>query len=293
MEFWNNLQGVLQAYYFGLIAHLPRLLLAVIVLVIVWSIAGRSKRALRNRLGKRIDDPLLVDFLSQILKVVLVIFGFLVFLSIVGLGGAASGLLAGAGVSAFIIGFAFKDIGENFLAGIIMAFDRPFRIGDVVEIANKTGKIIGLTLRDTHVKTFDGKDVYIPNGMIVRNPIVNLTKDGLLRQNFDVRMAADSDIEQAITLIRSTLEQVPGLLQEDRKPNIFIADYQPSGMVMTIQFWFNTNDPTITGLEVKSLAVRGTIKALKDAGFHLTADVRELKIVGEGNLLGRSGDSNE
>ena len=65
----------------------------------------------------------------------LVIFGLLLFLGIVGLGKAASGLLAGAGVSAFIIGFAFKDIGENFLAGIIMAFDRPFRIGDVVEIA--------------------------------------------------------------------------------------------------------------------------------------------------------------
>lgn len=290
MEFWKDLEAVTVGYYEVLMQHLPRLVLGTVVLIAIWMVAGRAKRALRTRLGKTMDDPLLVDFLAQILKVILVIFGLLLFLSIVGLGKAASGLLAGAGVSAFIIGFAFKDIGENFLAGIIMAFDRPFRIGDVVEIAGKTGKIIGLTLRDTHVKTFDGKDVYIPNGMIVRNPIVNLTIDGFLRNNFEVRLSANADIDEAIGIVRTTLAGISGILQDDRAPNTFISDYQPSGMTLAIQYWFNTTDPNVSSLALKTEAIQGTIRALKKAGFHLPAEVREVRISG-GTLATSTADN--
>jgi small conductance mechanosensitive channel len=248
MQFWNDLQEVLLGYYDLLVGVLPRLVLATLVLILVLFLSGRFKRALKSRLNRTMDDPLLANFLTQILKVCMVTLAILLFLAIVGLGGAASGLLAGAGVGAFIIGFAFKDIGENFLAGIIMAFDRPFRIGDVVEIGGKTGKIIGLTLRDTHIKTFDGKDVYIPNGMIVRNPIVNLTIDGYLRGEFNVRLASESDIEKAIQIVRAALQQIPGLLWDDRAPNTFLSDYQPSGMTLTIQYWFNTPmTPTCQG----------------------------------------------
>ncbi|RME96669.1 MAG: mechanosensitive ion channel family protein [Bacteroidetes bacterium] len=283
MNFWKDLRQTLLEYYELFVDVLPRLVLATLVLILVLFLAGRFKRALHTRLGRTMDDPLLVNFLSQILKVCMIIFGLLLFLSIVGLSGAASGLLAGAGVGAFIIGFAFKDIGENFLAGIIMALDRPFRIGDVVEIGGKTGKIIGLTLRDTHLKTFDGKDVYIPNGMIVRNPIVNQTIDGYLRQDFSVRLATDSDIEKAIQIVRDTLRGIPGVLGDDRAPNIFISEYHPSGMTLVVQYWFNTNDPTVSGLTLKTEAIRHVVAALRAAAFHLPADVREVKVV-EGNL---------
>ncbi len=280
MDFWEDMKEVAQSYYEVLLHHLPRIVIGTLVLIFIWTIAGRAKRALKARLSKTMDDPLLVDFLAQILKVALVIFGLLLFLGIVGLGKAASGLMAGAGVSAFIIGFAFKDIGENFLAGIIMAFDRPFRIGDVVEIAGKTGKIIGLSLRDTHMKTFDGKDVYIPNGMIVRNPIVNLTIDGFLRNDFQVRLESSSNVDDAIAVVRTTLEQIEGILQEDRAPNTFISEYLPSGMTLVVQYWFNTNDPTVSSLALKTEAIQRSIHALKDAGFHLPADVREVHVSG-------------
>ena len=282
MEFWESLKNVSYEYYQTLILYLPRIVLGTFVLIVIWTIAGRAKRALASRLGKTMDDPLLVDFLAQILKVSLVIFGLLLFLGIVGLGRAASGLLAGAGVSAFIIGFAFKDIGENFLAGIIMAFDRPFRIGDIVEIAGKTGKIIGLTLRDTHVKTFDGKDVFIPNGMIVRNPIINLTIDGFLRNDFTVRLAAGADVDKAIELVRNTIADVAGVLQDDRAPTIYISDYQPSGINLAIMYWFNTGDPNVSSLALKTEIIQRCLGTLKDAGYHLPAEVREIRITSGG-----------
>jgi small-conductance mechanosensitive channel len=288
MQFLEDLKGVTYEYYQLMVTYLPRIVLAVVVFIIAMAIASRAKRALRNRLNKTMDDPLLADFLSQILRVCLIIVALLLFLSIIGLSGAAGGLLAGAGVSAFIIGFAFKDIGENFLAGIIMAFDRPFRIGDVVEIAGKTGKIIGLTLRDTHLKTFDGKDVYIPNGMIVRNPIVNLTIDGFLRHDFSIRLASDSDMDLVIAFVKDILENVEGVLQGDRVPNVFISDYQPSGMTLMVQYWFNTNDPNVSALALKTQVIQRSVRGLKNAGYHLPADVREIKIthdIGEKDVI--------
>jgi small-conductance mechanosensitive channel len=84
----------------------------------------------------------------------------------------------------FIIGFTFKDIGENFLSGILMAFKSPFRIGDLVQTGDITGYVTSLSLRETTLKSLDGKDVFIPNSTILKEPLSNFTIDGFLRYEF-------------------------------------------------------------------------------------------------------------
>ena len=203
--------------------------------------------------------------------------GLLAFLQVVGLGKAAGSLLAGAGISAFVIGFAFKDIGENFLAGILMAFKRPFRIGDVIESGDIKGTIIGLSLRDTQVKTFDGKDVYIPNGMILKNPIINYTIDGFLRQEFDIGLDYGSDISQAIKVILGTLAKVPGILQKEKAPSVLISELGSSSLNLKAYYWLDTFDHNVSGLEVKNQAVERTLLALDAAGFNLPGTIIEIK----------------
>ena len=114
--------------------------------------------------------------------------------------------------------------------------------------------------------------------MIVRNPIVNLTIDGFLRHDFSVRLASDSDMDEVIAFVRGILEQVDGVLQDDRAPNVFISAYEPSGMTLTVQYWFNTNDPNVSSLALKTQVIQRSVRGLKDAGYHLPADVREIKI---------------
>lgn len=130
------------------------------------------------------DDPLLADFLSKTVKAVILIAAGLIFLKTIGLGGTAGSLLAGAGVGAFILGFAFKDIGENFPAGIMLAFNRPFKVGDVVSLEGIEGKVSTMSLRYVHIKTADGRDIFIPNASIIKKPLINLTIDGDLRFDF-------------------------------------------------------------------------------------------------------------
>ncbi|MDH3254313.1 MAG: mechanosensitive ion channel family protein, partial [Acidobacteriota bacterium] len=102
--------------------------------------------------------------------------GVVVGLNILGLKAAASGLLAGGGITAVVLGFAFREIGENFLAGILLAFKSPFRVDDIIESGDFKGTVRGIEIRHTHIRTSDGRDIFIPNSQIVNKALVNFTR---------------------------------------------------------------------------------------------------------------------
>lgn len=277
-QLFDDVKLQVLGYYDQLVALLPKALLSLIVLFLTFFLAGQFSRFVQKQLDQRIEDPLLAQFFARTVRWLIIISGLLVILRIIGLGEAAASLLAGAGITAFIIGFAFKDIGENFLAGILMAFKRPFRIGDTVETGSIVGKIKGLSLRDTHIKTFDGKDVYVPNGQIMKNPIINYTIDGFIRMDFDIGLDYESDLDKATRIIYQTLEKVSGILWEERPPNVVITSLGASAINLTIYFWIDTFDRTVSGLAVKSNAIREVVQALSKGGIYLPSDIMELKI---------------
>lgn len=276
-QFLEDLQLQLQSYYDYFVAILPKLALALIILFFAMFIARRFSKFSRVQLNERMDDPLLAQFFARLIRWVVLLAGGLIILKILALEAAAASLLAGAGITAFIIGFAFKDIGENFLAGILMAFKRPFRIGDTVETGSITGTIRGLTLRDTHIKTFDGKDVYVPNGQILKNPIINYTIDGFIRLEFDIGLDYGADLDKATKIIYKTLEKVHGILLDEKAPNVTISSLGTSTINMTIYFWIDTFDKTVSGLAVKTNAIREVVQALSQGGISLPSDIMELK----------------
>lgn len=276
-RFWNDILEQVNSYYESIVMLLPRLVLGLFLFLAFLYLASLFKRLSGRWLSGRMDDPLLATFLARLVKVIFITIGLLAFLQIVGLGRAAASLLAGAGISAFVIGFAFKDIGENFLAGILMAFKRPFRVGDIIETGGINGKIIGLSLRDTLVKTFDGKDVYIPNGMIVKNPIINYTIDGFLRQEFVIGLDYGSDIGRAMDTILGALARVPGILQGDKAPSVLISRLASSSLNLTVYYWLDTFDQNVSGIEVKNRAVEQSLQALDGAGFYLPGDIMEIR----------------
>ncbi len=284
-KFWDDLVEQLNGYYDGIVALLPKLAMAILAFLIAFSIARWLRTFSKNRLADKMDDPLLADFLSRMIKLTILLIGLLVVLRIVGLGGIATSLMGAAGVSAFVLGFAFKDIGENFLAGIIMAFNRPFRIGDVVTIGEVTGKIIGLTLRTTQIKTFDGKDAYVPNGAIIKNTIINFTIDGFLRYDFTLGLDYDSDVPAAIRIIEDTLTSIDGILSDTKKPMVFISELATSTINLKIMFWVDTFDRKIPDYLSKNEAMYHTVVALSKAGFGMPSDIIEIKNYKEGELF--------
>lgn len=272
-DLWNNIQ----TYYDELIQLLPRLVMAIIVFVVLTFVASRTRRFAYRRLSVRMDDPLLARFLARTIKTTIITIAFLLVLHIIGLSGVAVGLLSTAGLGAFIIGFAFKDIGENFLAGVMLAFNRPFKIGDAVKLDGLEGKVVSLNLRNTQIKTFDGKDVFIPNANIIKNPVINYTIDGFLRAEFKIGLDYEADVNEAINLILITLNKIPGVLKEEKKPAVYISEPATSTLNLIIYYWIDTFDPNVNGLQLKTDVIKNVLKTLNQAGYYLPADIIELK----------------
>ena len=260
-----------------ILESLPKLGLSLLVAIVLIGILRLLRVKSTKFLIRKSDDPLLVTFIDSVFYVTNIIIGILLFLYLMGFGGIASSVLGAAGVSAFIIGFAFKDIGENLLAGILMAFNRPFKLGDTIMSGGIEGKIVEISLRDTHIKTFDGKDVYIPNGQIIKSPLWNYTIDGFLRGSFIVGIDYQEDVERVREILLETVQKVPGVLTSQKTPRTHVKTLNVNTIDIEVHYWMDTFDPEASSLEIKSLAQTRCLEALTQAGVSLPGQIVELK----------------
>ncbi len=267
----------LQSYYDELIVLLPKLTLAIVTFTILFFIANRSRRIVNDRLIERMDDPLLARFLARMVKVTIVVLSLMLVFKIIGLGDIAAGLITGASVSAVVIGFAFKDIGENFLAGIMLAFNRPFRVGDIVELDGMKGKVVALDMRTTHIKSFDGKDIYIPNASIIKNAVLNYTIDGFMRNDFVIGLDYGADVDEAIKIIKTEMQKVNGVLQDVKAPSVYVSNLNASTLDLTVYYWLDTFDSKYSSINIRTAAIYNVLQALDKAGYYLPGDIVELK----------------
>jgi len=276
-EFFIDFLEQINSYYSDFVQVLPRVLLAILVYAGLMFLANRSRNYLSRRLTARMDDPLLAKFIVRVIKLLWIILGVLIVLKIVGLADIAVGLMTGASVSAVVVGFAFKDIAENFLAGIIMAFDRPFQVGDIVEIDGHQGKVVSLNLRNSLIKTFDGRDIYIPNASIIKNPVVNFTIDGFQRYEIEIGLDYGSDIEKAIRVCTEMLKSVSGVLEGDKAPAAYVTSLGASTLNLTAYYWLDTFDKKINPGAVKSEAIDKILDIMGKHGINLPGDIIEIK----------------
>ncbi len=255
--------------------------LAFILFFVVAGFALSSfiQRRVRLRLVKKSPNHITATFTSQIIGFTLKAIVLFTTLYLLGLNSFTNKLLAGAGLLTFVIGFALKDIGENFLAGIILAFKSPFRLNDLIEVDNIIGFVKDISIRETLIKTPDGKDVFLPNSIILKNPLYNYTIDGFLRYEFIVGIAYENNPMAAMKLIFDTVNNVEGVLKGDRQPIISITELASSNINIKIQFWVDTFESTKRSIHntIRTQVMNDVIAALISNGFSLPASIIELK----------------
>ena len=172
-----------------------------------------------------------------------------------------------------------KDIGENFLSGIILAFRSPFKIDEIIEVNQIIGFVKDINIRETQIKTPDGKDVFILNSMILKNPLFNYTIDGFLRYEFIVGIAYENNPTNAIKIILETVNKVEGVLKGDKVPAIMISELSTSSISIKVMFWvdtFKTTKPTVH-YNIRSNVINDVVAVLIAKGFSLPASIVELK----------------
>ena len=163
---------------------LPKILGALLVLVIAIWVGRKLSKTLVALLVKTSLPGIHKGFFRNTITWLFALLGVIIALDILGLEKAAASILAGGGITAVVLGFAFREIGENFLAGFFLAFSRPFNIGDTIQSGDFIGSVKSIELRNTHIRTSDGRDIFIPSSQIFNQPLINYTKDGLRSPSF-------------------------------------------------------------------------------------------------------------
>lgn len=273
----DQIKNKFVSYWETLVLSTPKIALSLLILCVFVLIGIFIGKVLRSRLSKRAENKLAVNYIVKLIKFIVILVGILLALNALGLENIAGGLLAGAGMGAVIIGFAFKDIGENFMAGIILLFDSPFRIGDTITSSGNMGKVVSLNFRTTHLKTFDGKDVYVPNSKIVNSELYNHTQDGLLRHEFVIGIDYDDNIDFATELISDIINSNKEVLQNE-KTQVLINDFGTNSVNLKVLFWINTKDYKIAANLLKTKIMKEVKNALLEHKFGLPANIQEIKM---------------
>lgn len=277
-----DFSGIFNDYFESLSAMLPKLITAIVVLIVTALLARIAYKVVSKMSQKKWKDNLMSNFIARVIKWGIYLSGLVMALGVLGFTGVGSTIFAGAGVSAIVIGFAFKDIGENFLAGIILAIKRPFEIGDIIEIGGDKGTVKDLDIRLTHLRNVEGKDIYIPNSAIIKNTLTNYTKDGFLRINFTIGIAPECDIDQTRILILDYLKSNNNILDQPESA-VVVQELGDSTIIIQILFWVdilkrNNLPDTYLGHNIRSKAITDIKKILDLNGIDMPSPVMEHKM---------------
>jgi len=274
----NEILKGIDVYYNSFLKIMPRIGMGVLILVIGISIAGRLTSILKKRIKGKSQDPLIIAFLAKAIKLILIICIFFIALHTAGLSDIAGALITMAGTSAVLLGFGFKDIAENFLAGIKLVFNRPFKMDDSVETGDVFGKIKAMEFRYIKTTTFDGKNVYNPNSDILKKPVFNYTEDGYYRSDFIVGIAYENNIEKAKEIIASCFEKNERVVKDALHVNFAAEDeLAPSKGNLKVYFWITTENFRKGFLQTKGLLIQQIKVKLETNRFNLPANIFELK----------------
>lgn len=160
----------LEIWFREIVKILPNLLLAALILVIGFFIAKWIRKLTLKIFSKISSNHTITNLFSTFIYITVLGIVFFTALSILKLDKAVTSILAGAGIFGLALAFAFQDIASNFISGIFISFRKPLHIGDIVSVKNYMGKVMEVNLRDTVIKTFQGKMVIIPNKEVFRIP---------------------------------------------------------------------------------------------------------------------------
>jgi small conductance mechanosensitive channel len=240
------------------------LLAAVLILLVgvfIAQLAGRATQAAVMRTPMR-TRKLLVNFLSRTASTVVLVFAGVIALGALGLD--VGPLIAGIGITGFIVGFAFKDSLSNLAAGLLLLFYQPFEVGDFVEIGGISGGVRDMSIAATEIRMPDGRLAIVPNSRIWNAPIINFNRLGERRIEWTVGVAYGSDLSAALQVLRDVLTADERIL-ETPAPHVVVNALGESSVELVARAWVRPAD----FLNVNSDTRRTLVEALAGAGISI------------------------
>jgi len=251
----------------------PWLLLAAVIVLVTWGLARLVALFARMFLARRVPSSLLRSVIVQAFLIPVYLLGIYFVLQVAGLTRLALTVLGGTGLIGIVVGFAFRDIAENFLASILLSVRNPFSTGDLIEVAGNTGIVQNLNVRTTVLLTLAGNYVQIPNAIVFKSTIVNFSSTASRRATFAVGIGYDSPTTKAQALIARVLEQHPAVL-DTPEPLVLVEELGEATVNLRIFYWYAS--ATYSPAKINSALLRLTKEALQKGGIELPDPAREV-----------------
>ena len=259
----------------ALVAGAPLLLVALaIVLASVW-LGGFLSRHLYvlTRVSER--NPYIDGLLRGVVKGVVILAGALIALDLLGATPLISALLGSAGLVGLVIGFAFKDIAENYVAGVLLSLRKPFSPGDTVRIDTHEGKVVALTSRATILMTIDGNHLTLPNGLVFKSVLLNFSRNPKRRFEFVMVINTRASLHGAMDAGVAAIAELDAVIA-DPAPTALILEIPSTGARLQFMGWIDQTRNDLA--KTRSEALRRVAKALHGVGMAAGEPIQRVQL---------------
>lgn len=237
---WQTTKSIIDS----VCSHIPNLIIGIIVYCLLMYFAGVLRSTI-IRIGERAKlDPTLAHTLGTLSHAAFTVLTILVTAVIIVPGFKVSHIITGLGLTSLAAGFAFKDILENFFAGLLLLWQKPFKLGDIIKTGEFVGTVEEMRIKSTRLRTEDGELVIIPNGTIFSNPIVVKTAYKTKRTKITVVGNANRTIDANRKMIKQIIDSTEAIVKSPA-PEILLVDIGSGNQTFEIQFWTASTSVTI------------------------------------------------
>lgn len=258
---WRTVDRLLDSF----LAMLP-LLVAGLVVFVVLLLAAKGVRRVVTRALARSSNHSAATAVGRILYIALVGVALLIAITVAFPSMTPGRLISTLGIGGVAIGFAFKDIFQNLLAGILILLRHPFRVGDEITTGEFTGTVEEIETRATWLRTYDGRRVIIPNGDVYTKPVTVISAYDMLRSEYDIGIGYGDDLGHAKTIALDAIRSVEGVMT-DPAPDVLVWELAGSSKNLRLRWWTRPQRGNV--LEVRDRVLRAAAEALADAGIDL------------------------
>jgi small conductance mechanosensitive channel len=255
-------------------ANAPNVVIAAVALLLFFAL-GRAVRALVARVGRtRRKHRNYTLVLGRLAQGLVTVFGVLVACVIVLPNFTPASLVSFLGIGSVAIGFAFRDVLQNYLAGILLLLTEPFRIGDQIVFGEFEGTVENIETRATFIRTYDGRRVVVPNAELFTNAVMVNTAFEKRRLEYDVGVGYGDDVDRAKALILEAMRRVDGVLAEP-PPDVLTMELAESAVALRARWWIEP-PAKASALDARDQVLAAIKRTLQDHGIDLPFPTRQV-----------------
>jgi small-conductance mechanosensitive channel len=227
-------------------------------------VAYLAKKVVTAMLRRHGGEGFASDLVGRLVALVIGLVGLVYSMSVLGV--RVGPLLGALGIVGVAVAFAFKDILENFIAGVLLQIRRPFDRGDQIITGDYEGTVYGVNMRSVIIDDPDGQRIIIPSSRLITEPIVNLTAHPLRRTALEVGVSYGANLDEAVQLVRTATQQAPGV-SDQPAADVVVSGFGDSSVGLVVTFWHGA---TIADQwQVRDRVARAVKRALDGAGIDI------------------------